>query len=358
MIKPRYIVSACLAGENCRYDGQNNYDERIETLVKEGLAVLVCPEVMGGLHTPRIPCERYGNRVINKNGEDKTIEFQEGADISLDIALRKNIKRAILKERSPSCGVKFIHDGTFSNHLISGRGVLTELLEDNGFLVYSEEDEPFYDAIIVAAGSGSRTGLEYNKMFYHSGVVTVIEKAAEPFIADYLCSKVIIVCKKEEQPMFEAFLPYSKVVYAYGGESREESVYNGLKMSTSEYVLIHDGARANLTLELVNKIVKEAQKKKTSVVPFVDVLDHKRDYIVDNRAIQTPQAHHRETLKQAMEEIKENLKEYRDESGIISAHTDVPIHYIKGELNNFKITEKEDLAEWAAMHTKEDEEDD
>lgn len=358
MIKPRYLVSACLAGENCRYDGKNNYNERVANLVREGLGVLICPEVMGGLKTPRTPCERCGNRIINQNGEDKTVEFNHGAEVALEIAYRKGIKKAILKEYSPSCGKNRISDGTFTHIHIPGKGVTTELLEDNGFLTYSEEDEVLYDAIIVAAGSGTRTGLPYNKVFYHSGVVTVIEKTAEPFIADYLCGKVIIVCKEEERPMFEAFLPYDKVIYVNGGKSREESVYNGLKLVEAPYVLVHDGARGNISDELVDKITRELKKGHRCVVPYIDAIDHKRDYVIDGRSIQTPQAHHTELIRQAMEDAFDNLADYRDESSIIEELTEIEIRYIKGDVNNFKITEKEDLEIWASMHTKEVEEND
>ncbi|KXG74388.1 DUF523 domain-containing protein [Thermotalea metallivorans] len=144
------MVSACLAGLNCRYDGGNNGLEEIEKLVKEGKAVLVCPEQLGGMPTPRIPCEivhgdgaevleRKG-KVINRNGEDMTIYFIKGAEETLKIAKLYGIRTAILKARSPSCGKKCIYDGTFSKKLKKGEGVTAALLKKHGILLLDEED--------------------------------------------------------------------------------------------------------------------------------------------------------------------------------------------------------------------------
>ncbi len=139
-----YIVSACLAGVNCRYDGRSNKNEKVLNLVKEGKAIIVCPEVLGGLLTPRVPCEiviKDGEiRVVNKDGKDCTKEFKLGAEKTLEIAKIVGADKAILKAKSPSCGKGRIYDGTFSNKLICGNGITANLLMNNGIQVNTEED--------------------------------------------------------------------------------------------------------------------------------------------------------------------------------------------------------------------------
>lgn len=139
-----YIISACLAGINCKYDGGNNYNKDIMELVKRGEAILVCPEQLGGLTTPRFPSEiliKNGNRkVINNHGEDVTKNYERGAKETLELAKKLNIKKAILKARSPSCGCGLIYDGTFSKTKIKGNGITAQLLIDNGFEIFNEEN--------------------------------------------------------------------------------------------------------------------------------------------------------------------------------------------------------------------------
>lgn len=139
-----YLVSACLAGLNCKYDGGNNYNEDIMKLVKNGEAILVCPEQLGGLATPRFPSEvknENGKRnVINNKGEDVTKNYERGAQETLELAKRLNIKKAILKARSPSCGCGLIYDGTFTKTKVEGNGITAQLLLDNGFEIFNEEN--------------------------------------------------------------------------------------------------------------------------------------------------------------------------------------------------------------------------
>lgn len=135
-----YIVSACLCGQNVRYDGKAKTNEKIKKLVKEGKAIPVCPEVEGGLPVPRHPCEIQNNKVINDLGEDKTINFEIGAEKALQLCKKHDIKKAILKEKSPSCGSKFVYDGTFSNTIIPGQGITAKLLKEHGIEVISDED--------------------------------------------------------------------------------------------------------------------------------------------------------------------------------------------------------------------------
>ncbi len=133
------LVSACLVGINCKYDGKNNFNEKIAKLVESGKAIPVCPEQLGGLSTPRIPAEIIGNKIFSKNGDDVSRQFQKGAEETLKIAKLVKCKKAILKENSPSCGVSKIYDGTFSGSLKSGSGIATKLLRENGILVLNEK---------------------------------------------------------------------------------------------------------------------------------------------------------------------------------------------------------------------------
>ncbi len=131
------IVSACLAGYRCRYDGKIVPDEEIVALVKQGEAIPVCPEMMGGLPCPRIPAERTadGSHVVTREGGDVTDAFRSGAEETLRMARLYGCKQAILKAKSPSCGCGRIYDGTFSNTLRDGFGVTAELLIENGIAV-------------------------------------------------------------------------------------------------------------------------------------------------------------------------------------------------------------------------------
>lgn len=135
-----YIVSACLCGEKTRYDGKVFVSEKIKKLVDEGKALMICPEVIGGLKVPRLPCEIKNGRVINISSDDKTNNYVDGAIKTLETAQKYNIKKAILKEKSPSCGSNFIYDGTFTKTLIQGEGITTRLLRLNNIEVISDEE--------------------------------------------------------------------------------------------------------------------------------------------------------------------------------------------------------------------------
>ena len=141
------LVSACLLGINCKYNGDNNKSEKIEEYLKDKKFILVCPEQLGGLPTPRIPSEIIGeslnilnnNRVvIDKNGNDVTSQFIKGAQETLQIAKKLNIKKAILKDGSPSCGVNYIYDGKFNGTKIKGMGLTAQLLKESSIDVISE----------------------------------------------------------------------------------------------------------------------------------------------------------------------------------------------------------------------------
>ena len=140
-----YLVSSCLAGVNCRYDGSNSENKYIAKLVKEGKVIALCPEQLAGLSTPRPSCEiiideNSNKRVISKDGKDLTDNFMEGAEKTLGIIKAADINKVILQSRSPSCGCGLIYDGTFSGKLIEGNGLVAELLMKNGIEVYTEND--------------------------------------------------------------------------------------------------------------------------------------------------------------------------------------------------------------------------
>lgn len=134
------IVSTCLFGVPCRYDGKSVTDE---TLLKKISAVChpvpFCPEIYGGLTTPRDPAERIGDRVISNQGRDVTEEYVKGAYECLRLAKMMNCRYALLKSRSPSCGKGTIYDGTFSGTLTAGDGVTAQLLMENGIRVFDSD---------------------------------------------------------------------------------------------------------------------------------------------------------------------------------------------------------------------------
>lgn len=144
------LVSACLCGVNCKYNGKNNLNPVFLELLKMGRLLPVCPEQLGGLPTPRPATEIAGGtgkdiiegraRVISEEGKDVTSYFLKGAQETLQIALQAEVTGAILQRRSPSCGVDKIYDGTFSQRLINGDGVTAALLKKHGIKVYNDQD--------------------------------------------------------------------------------------------------------------------------------------------------------------------------------------------------------------------------
>ena len=134
------MVSACLAGENCKYNGGNNQNEKVLRLMAENETVCVCPEQLGGLPTPRVPSEIRGGVVTAGDGRIVDAEFRAGAERCLAIAREMKPDLIVLQSRSPSCGVKQRYDGTFSGTLTEGSGVTAQLLMDNGFHVVDVED--------------------------------------------------------------------------------------------------------------------------------------------------------------------------------------------------------------------------
>jgi len=141
MNKINLLLSACLAGEKVRYDGNHNQIEQLEQLQKDFNIFLVCPEVQGGMATPRIPSEIISInplKIQNEYGIDTTDFFLSGASIALDICKQHNIQIALFKAKSPSCGNNKIYDGTFTKTLIDGMGVTAAMLEHNNIKVFNE----------------------------------------------------------------------------------------------------------------------------------------------------------------------------------------------------------------------------
>ena len=134
------LISACLLGETCRYDGKSKAYPKADRLKEKYNLIPVCPEILGGLKTPRTPCEIQSGRVIDQKGIDKTLEYKKGAEIALALARENNCHMAILKSKSPSCGKGRIYDGTFSKSLRDGNGITADLLIKNGIKVIREDE--------------------------------------------------------------------------------------------------------------------------------------------------------------------------------------------------------------------------
>ena len=149
MQKKNVLISGCLLGLDCRYDGGNNYIEEIEKLKELVNLIPVCPEQLGGLTTPRQPSEIRDGKVISKTGTDVTAEYEKGAGEALKLAQLFGCRCAILKARSPSCGSGVIYDGTFSKTKTAGDGKAARLLKAHGIRVYTEQELEQFLAVEV-----------------------------------------------------------------------------------------------------------------------------------------------------------------------------------------------------------------
>lgn len=138
--QPPILVSACLAGLATRYDGEATPFEPVRELIRQGRAIPVCPEQLGGRPTPRNPNEIKDGRVLDAKGEDHTQAFERGAQEGLRLAKLAGCTQAILKAKSPSCGSGRIYDGSFTGKIISGDGVFAKLLKEHGMHISTEED--------------------------------------------------------------------------------------------------------------------------------------------------------------------------------------------------------------------------
>ena len=171
----KIIVSACLAGENCKYNGGNNRNEKVLQLMAENEVLTVCPEQMGGLPAPRIPAEIRGGVVTARDGRVVDAQFRAGAAKCLEVAKREQPDLIVLQSRSPSCGVKQRYDGTFSGKLVNGAGVTAQLLMDNGFRCIDVEDlVEVHDGVLIRKLCAEEAGLLkdflYEAIFIPEGV--------------------------------------------------------------------------------------------------------------------------------------------------------------------------------------------
>ena len=138
--KPALLVSACLLGTCCNHEGRHSQRPQVEALAATFRLVPICPEVTGGLPTPRAAAEIQGDRVVNADGDDVTVEYERGAQAAVELARALGASQAVLKARSPSCGAHTVYDGTFSRRLREGEGVTARRLRAAGVEVFSEED--------------------------------------------------------------------------------------------------------------------------------------------------------------------------------------------------------------------------
>lgn len=208
-----------------------------------------------------------------------------------------------------------------------------------------------YQAILLAAGNSSRSGLNYNKVLYTLDDKPIIYISALNFINDEKCNKIFLVCKSNELDTFKKiFEQENKIEYIIGGQTRQESVSNALKHVNSEYVLIHDGARPYYSKKLLDSIVNKLDEF-NAVIPAMKVTDTIK--VVENgiviktinremlRTIQTPQGFKTSVIKLA--HSLANKQDYTDDSSMVEELTNEKVCVIDGEKDNIKYTQKEDF---------------
>lgn len=209
-----------------------------------------------------------------------------------------------------------------------------------------------YSCVVVAAGSGSRSGLNFNKVFYKIDNETIIEKSLKHFINDQDCIQIILVISENDQQTFEDLKLSNKVEFVYGGKERSDSVYNGLLKVKADYVIIHDGARPYLKNETINK-VKLALKQYDGVVVMVESIDTVK--FVENNIIketldrtklynaQTPQAFKTSVIIGAYKKLQETDIKVTDDAQVVEFFSDVEVYVVEGDYSNIKVTTESDL---------------
>ena len=211
-----------------------------------------------------------------------------------------------------------------------------------------------YSAVILAAGKGSRTNLEYNKVFFtFKDGEKLLAKTIKPFLRDERCTQLIIVCGEFEKEIVEEIVPEdSRICYTYGGATRQDSVYNGLKLVENEYVMIHDGARCYVSSEEINRCVETLEKEDACLlmVPSIDTIKVVEDGYVKSTPVrstlyyaQTPQCFKTELIKTCYQKGKEEGWQASDDTSLVERYSDVKVKVVIGEYANKKVTTKEDL---------------
>ena len=136
----RILVSACLLGENCKYNGGNNYSSAIAEFVTDKEVLSICPEMMAGMGCPRTPIEIVDGVLMDRNGNNVDASMREVVAQAMEMIQSEDIQCAVLQSRSPTCGVNQVYDGSFSGKLIKGSGVLAQALKAAGYQVIDAED--------------------------------------------------------------------------------------------------------------------------------------------------------------------------------------------------------------------------
>jgi len=235
-------VSSCIVKEACRYDGNHNEEERAVRLMEYGAILKLCPEVLGGLATPRPPAEiRYVDgvkRVFSREGNEVTQAFEEGARKTLKLCQDNRIHHVVLKDRSPSCGKSNVYDGTFSGTLIEGNGITVDLLEQHGINVYKSSNAP-YEKLMVYDYLETQ-GIKY-KVYQHEPVFTVEEaKKIEVTIEGEHCKNLFLRDHKKKN-FYLVVLPQWQEVHLK--EIAESIGANKLSFSSPEQLYEHLGVK-------------------------------------------------------------------------------------------------------------------
>lgn len=210
-----------------------------------------------------------------------------------------------------------------------------------------------YSAIILAAGKGSRTNLEYNKVFYQfSDGQVLLLKTLSPFLNDRSCRQIVIVTTEDEIASIQEMIKDTKITYTYGGATRQESVYNGLQVVSNEFVMIHDGARCFISAHEIDECKKALEHNDACLlmVPVIDTIKKVVDgYVVytpirsELYAAQTPQCFKTKLIKECYQKAKKEGALASDDASLVELYSDVKIKVVKGEYANKKVTTKEDL---------------
>lgn len=209
-----------------------------------------------------------------------------------------------------------------------------------------------YSAVVLCAGKGKRTGLDYNKMLYKMNDRTVFENTMQVFLDDLRCTQIVVVTTQEEQDLFKELVTDSKIVYTLGGKERQDSVYNGLQVVDNEYVMIHDGARPYLQKQSLDALCNALEKSDACLlmVPSKDTVKE----VIDGKVVrtlkrenlmqaQTPQAFKTSVVLDAYKKGIESSYNATDDAQMVEVFSDVSVQAVMGDYNNKKITTVEDL---------------